>query len=102
MATILMSVVLVAMAAPVARNVSLALAEEKLEGKVVSAGDGKLVIVDDDGDNEEFEVSAKTKITRNEKEADLDDIQEGDLVKVKAHRNGTKYIAVQIDARAPE
>ena len=102
MATILMSVVLVAMAAPVAGNVSLALAEEKLEGKVVSAGDGKLVIVDDDGDNEEFEVSAKTKITRNQKEADLDDIQEGDLVKVKARRDGTKYIAVQIDARAPE
>jgi hypothetical protein len=96
-----MCVVLAAVAAPDASS-SLFAAEDKLEGKVVSAGDGKLVIVDDDGDNEEFEVSAKTKITRNQKAADLDDLQEGDLVKVTAQRRGTKYVALQIEARSPE
>jgi Domain of unknown function (DUF5666) len=102
MATFLLSFVLAAVAAPMASNSLLALAEEKLEGKVVSAGDGKLVIVDDDGDNEEFEVSSKTKITRNEKPADLDDLQEGDVVKVTAQRSGVKYVALKIEARAPE
>ncbi len=102
MATLLMSVVLAAVSAPVAAHVTLTAAEDLLAGKVVSAGDGKLVIVDDDGDNEEFEVTAKTKITRNQKEADLDDLQEGDLVKVKAQRKGVKFVALQIDARTPE
>jgi hypothetical protein len=102
MATFLISVVLAAVTATVAPGSLLTLAEEKLAGKVVSAGDSKLVIVDDDGDNEEFEVSSKTTITRNQKPADLDDLQEGDLVKVVAQRSGTKYVAVKIDARAPE
>ena len=107
MATLLLSIILAAASAPDAAGAPVAadaalLADENLVGKVVSAGDGKLVIVDDDGDNEEFEVTAKTKITRNQKEADLDDLQEGDLVKVKAQRKGVKFVALVIEARAPE
>ncbi len=99
MATFLVSVVLAALAAP---NALLAAAAENHEGKVVSAGDGKLVIADENGENQEFEVTAKTKITRNEKEAELDDLQEGDLVTIKSHRKGTSLVAIVIEATAPE
>ena len=101
MATLLMSILLLGALAPEVASPAL-LADENLAGKVVSAGDGKLVIVDDDGDHEEFEVTAKTKISRNQKEADLDDLQEGDLVKVKAQRKGVKWAALVIEARSPE
>ena len=91
MATLLVSILLSGVLAPEATGPAL-LADENLTGKVVSAGDGKLVIVDDDGDNEEFEVTAKTKLTRNQRECGLDDIEEGDVVKVKAQRKGTKWV----------
>jgi hypothetical protein len=101
MATLIMSFVLAAVTAPSA-PVQLLLAADTHEGKVASAGDGKLVIVDKNGDSEEFEVSPKAKITRNEKAADLEDIQEGDLVKVTVSRKGTTFVAVVIEANAPE
>ncbi len=42
------------------------------EGKIVSAADGVLSIVDeDDGDNEEFVVSAETTITLKRKAAEV-------------------------------
>jgi len=102
MATLLMSLILAAVTAPPAPAQLLAPVADVHEGKVVSAGEGKLVIVSKNGENEEFDVSPKAKITRNEKDADLDDIQEGDLVKVTANRKGTTFVAVVIEATAPE
>ena len=100
--TALILSLLLAAGSPLVDSPRLFAAEEHHEGKVVSAGEGKLVIVDDNGENQEFEVSSKTKITRNEKEADIDDIQDGDLVKVTSSRKGTAWLAITIEATAPE
>jgi len=81
---------------------AMAADEEIREAKVVRAGDGVLEIVEKDGDNVTLRVSASTKITRNEKKASLEDLKEGDVVDIKASRQGGKLIALSIDAIAPE
>ncbi len=75
------------------------LADEVHEGKVLSAGDDKLTILDSDGENETFAVTAETKITLDGKPVQLNDLQSGFPVKVKAVRKGDKYSATSIEAR---
>jgi hypothetical protein len=66
-----------------------AFADKTVEGKVVSAtagsngADGKLVITDNDGQNEKsHNVGAAAKITLDGKAAKLGDLKKGDSVKV--------------------
>ncbi|HEY5314299.1 MAG TPA: hypothetical protein VIK18_17330 [Pirellulales bacterium] len=82
---------------------SLALAAARLyEGKVILASDGKLTVVDKDGDNDEFVVTATTKITRNAKPAKLDDLQAGDRVKIMAQKKDAALVASDIEAHSAE
>ena len=81
---------------------AMAADEEIREAKVVRAGEGQLEIVEKDGDNVTITVPASAKLTRNEKKASLEDLKEGDLVDIKASRQGTKLVALTIDAIAPE
>ena len=74
------------------------LAEEVHDGKVQSAGEGKLTILDSDGVNETFVVTAETKISLDGKKVQLDDLQSGYPVKVKAVRNGKTLSATSIEA----
>lgn len=82
---------------------SLALAATRLyEGKVVVAGDGTLMVVDKDGDNDSFGVTSATKITRDGKPAKLADLQAGDRVKINAEAKGTSLVASDIEAHSAE
>ncbi len=73
------------------------------EGKVVSAEDGKLVIVDEvDGDNEAFDVVADTKITLDGKLVDLEDLAAGHSVKVTSKQRKGRTVAAVIEARSSE
>ena len=62
-------------------------------GKVVLAGDGKLVISDVDDANEMFAVADDARITRNGKDASLSDLVAGDSVVVTAKRVDGKLVA---------
>ena len=76
-----------------------ALAEEVHVGKLVTAGNGTLVISDADDANEAFSVSDDATITRNGKTAELSDLAAGDSVTVTATRKKGKLIATRIAAR---
>lgn len=69
-------------------------------GKIVAVDDKGLSIVDSQGENERFEVSSETKITRNGKTATLDELQVGDTVKLTARRQAGGWLAVTIEARS--
>lgn len=73
-------------------------ASEVHVGKIVFAGDDKLVISDVDDTNEAFVVSEEAKITRDGKVANLSDLAEGDAVSVTATRKNGKLIATTIFA----
>jgi hypothetical protein len=75
-----------------------AMANETHVGKIVFAGDGKLVISDVDDSNEVFLVPDDAKITRDGKEASLSDLATGDAVTVTASRKNGKLIAKTISA----
>jgi hypothetical protein len=78
-------------------------ADEIHEGKVVSAGEGKITVFDKrDSENDTFIVDAQTKIVRNGKPAKLSEVQPGDNAKVTAVAEGDKLIAKEITATAPE
>jgi len=78
---------------------TLALAAEIHSGKVLSVGKSSITIDDDiDGDDDMFQVTADTKITRNGKPAKLADIGIGDKVKVDATEAGGKLTAKSIEA----
>lgn len=73
------------------------------EGKIVSAGDGKLAIVDeDDGESEEFLVTAETAITLDGAAAELDDLVAGQFVKVTSKQRKGRTVAAAIAARTVE
>jgi hypothetical protein len=81
----------------------VALAAARLyEGKVVVAGEGKVTVVDKDGDNDDFVVTSTTKITRDGKPAKLDDLETGDRVKINAQSKDTSLVASDIEARSVE
>jgi hypothetical protein len=72
------------------------------EAKVVRAGNGKIEVVEKDGDTVILKVSESARITRNDKPASLEDIKEGDVVNIKAQQKGSSLVALSIDASAPE
>jgi hypothetical protein len=75
---------------------------DMFSGKVVVAADGKLTIVDKDGDNEDFVISSDTKITLNGKPGRLDQLKVGDSVNVTATVSGGKASASLVEARSAE
>lgn len=79
---------------------SVALAAEDLEGKVVSAGEGKITFVDKNKEEQVLEVAADAKIVRgkDKKAAKLSDLQEGDTVTIKVESRKCKSVAVSIVA----
>lgn len=82
---------------------SVALAATRLyEGKIAAIGDQRVVVVDKDGDNDDFIVNASTKISRNGKAAKFDDLELGDRVKINAQSKGTDLVASDIEARSAE
>ena len=72
------------------------------KGKVLNAGEGKISILDQDDETETFAVAKDAKITRNGKAASLDDIEDGDMVKVTTKKVDGKETAVAIEAKAKE
>ena len=75
-------------------TVTVYAADKTHEGKVVSVtagtvgADGKLVMTDNDGENEHSHaISATAKITLNEKAAKLTDLKKGDSIKVTANED---------------
>ena len=73
-------------------------AQDKHVGKVVLAGDAKLIISDVDDTSEAFVVPDDAKITRNGKVANLSDLAAGDAVVVTAVRKDAKLVANVITA----
>ena len=66
------------------------------EGKVVSAGDGKLTMTDADGKEHSHTVSAKAKISCDGKKCKLEDLKKGTKIKVTT-KKGDNKVAVRID-----
>jgi hypothetical protein len=75
-----------------------AMAKDVHTGKIVFAGDGKLVIADVDDTNESFVVLETTKITRDGKAASLSELAAGDAATVTAKKKDGKLIATEIIA----
>lgn len=77
-------------------------AEKMHDGMVVSAGDGKLVMTDKDGGNKHtHNVAVDAKITFDGKEIKLEDLKEGNFVKVTTNTDDNgKTWAIKIEARA--
>ncbi len=74
-------------------------AAQEFNGKVVSSGDGKLVMMVGEV-QQEFVVNAETKITLEGKPARLADLMAGHVARVAAELNGDQYIASAVDARS--
>ncbi len=77
---------------------ALAADEKTHEGKIVSAGDGKLVMTDKDGSNKmTHKVSSDAKITCDGKKCKLSELKEGQFVKVTysddKDKTATKIVA---------
>jgi hypothetical protein len=81
---------------------SASAASRLYEGKIVAVSDGRIMVVDKDGDNDEFLVTSSTKIMRNGKSAKLNNLEVGDRVKINAQSKGTSLEASDIEARAAE
>jgi co-chaperonin GroES (HSP10) len=80
--------------------VTPALAADKThEGKIVKAGDGKLTMSDEKGENKHTHiVKPGTAITRDGKECKLEDLKEGDHVTVTTRDDAVNTV-VKIEAR---
>jgi Cu/Ag efflux protein CusF len=80
-----------------------ALADEKEgthEGKVVKAEKGKLTMTDKDGKKEHsHDIGADAKITMDGKEAKLEDLKAGTMVKVTAEKKGDKVVVTKVEAK---
>jgi hypothetical protein len=77
-------------------------AEKTHEGMVVTAGDGKLAMTDKDGSNKHtHNVAVDAKITFDGKEVKLEDLKEGNFVKVTTNTDDNgKTWAIKIEAKA--
>jgi hypothetical protein len=75
-------------------------ADEVHEGKVQLAKDGKIALLDKDGNSEVFTVAVDAKITLNGKAVTLEEIANGSIAKVTVKTAGDKKTAIVIDAKA--
>ena len=76
--------------------------DEVHEGKVQAAGNGKISILDRDGNSEVFTVAADAKITFDGKPAKLEEVANGSKAKVTVTTTGDKKTAVMIEAKSKE
>jgi hypothetical protein len=73
------------------------------QGMVVKAADGQLTMSDKDGKEQHTHVVAiDAKITRDGKEAKLEDLKPGDQVRVTAEKKGDKTMVTKIEAKHGE
>jgi hypothetical protein len=73
------------------------------EGVVVKAADGQLTMSDKDGKEQHTHVVAiNAKITRDGKEAKLEDLKAGDHIRVTAEKKGDKTMVTKIEAKHGE
>ena len=77
----------------------VALAQETHEGKVVRAGDGKLVMTDKEGKEHSHEVALDAKITCDGLECKLEDLKKDFPIKVTTEKKGDKTVVTKIEAR---
>ena len=77
-------------------------ADEVHSGRVLAAKDGKITLLDKDGNSEVFAVAADAKITLDGKPAKLEEIANGSVAKVTVKTVGDKKTATVIDAKAKE
>lgn len=75
-----------------------------VEGKVVSVDDSEyeIVIQTKTGDQKEYDVDDNCQITLDGKKADLDDIDEGDLVKLTTKSQKGKEVVIKIEAKSAQ
>ena len=80
--------------------VGTAIAADKThEGKIVKAGDGKLTMSDEKGENKHTHiVKPGTPITRDGKECKLEELKEGDHVTVTT-RDDAESTVVKVEAK---
>lgn len=94
---------------PLAALIALLLVTQQVsaavvEGKVVSVDDGEyeIVVQTKTGDQKEYAIDENCQITLDGKKADLDDIEEGDLVKLTTKSQKGKEIVVKIEAKSAQ
>lgn len=94
---------------PLAALIALLLVTQKasaavVEGKVVSVDDSEfeIVIQTKAGDQKEYDVDDNCQITLDGKKADLDDIEEGDLVKLTTKSHKGKEVVIKIEAKSAQ
>lgn len=75
-----------------------------VEGKVVSVDDNEyeIIIQTKSGDEKEFDVDDNCQITLDGKKADLDDIEEGDVVKLTTKSQKGVEIVIKIEAKSAQ
>lgn len=75
-----------------------------VEGKVVSVDDSEyeIIIQTKTGDEKEYDVDDNCQITLDGKTAKLDDIEEGDLVKLTTKSQKGKEVVVKIEAKSAQ
>ncbi|HJY84260.1 MAG TPA: hypothetical protein VKK81_24645 [Candidatus Binatia bacterium] len=79
---------------------TLALAADSHQGKVVSAGDGKLTMTDTAGQHQHsHEVAADAAISCEGKPCGLTDLKAGDTITVTLDKKGDKMVATKIEAK---
>ena len=74
--------------------------DEVHEGKVLLAKDGKISLLDKDGNSEVFEVAPDAKITLDGQPAKLDEIAGGNRAKVTVKTTGDKKLATVIEVKS--
>jgi len=73
------------------------------DGMVVKAADGQLVMSDKAGKEQHTHIVAvDAKITRDGKEAKLEDLKPGDQIHVTAEKKGDKTMVTKIEAKHGE
>jgi hypothetical protein len=74
-------------------------AEKTHEGKVIMAGAGTLSMVGKDGNRHRHKVAATTRITRDGKQARLEQLMPGDTVKVTTTQDDQgRAVVIKIEA----
>jgi hypothetical protein len=77
------------------------MAEDKVEGKIVSIEKGKLTMTDKDGMVETtYKIADEVKITCDGKECKLNDLGKGCLVTVSMQTRGDSIFVVKIKAKS--
>lgn len=80
-----------------------ALAAETFQGKVLSAGAGKLTITDTKGNMQQtHEVAANAQIMCDGKKCGLSDVKTGDMVLVTVDQNGNKTVVTKVEVKSAD